>query len=258
MIYLTGATNDHDEPALIDWGVGLMIQRGNSYHLRCHRYPWHAIDIGMAASDADPYLAYLEQRSTERCLFAVSPDAYPDAVESLRRGLEYAPLIRSLGFPVAVVAQDGAEALTWPWDELDCLFIGGKRTANPRDEWKTSAAAEGLVRQARDHGKWVHMGRVNGGDGVGSRLERARAMGCLSADGTFVKYRRRHRVGEHVDARSQRGASELRRWLYWLDTNPSLPGFTTFESPSHPTHKRAIGAALAGVGSAHNDHPGTR
>lgn len=240
MIYLSGATNDRDEPALIEDGIGLMIQRGNSYHLRCQRYPWHAIDIGMAASDADPYLDYLAQRSTERCLFAVSPDAYPDAVESQRRGLEYAPIIRDLGFPVAVVAQDGAENLSWPWDEFDCLFIGGKRTPNPHDEWKTSAAAERLVHAARNAGKWVHMGRVNSGDGVGSRMERARAMGCLSADGTFAKYRRRQRATDRPGDRDKRGASEIGRWLMWLDTNPTLPGFTTSEAPSHPTHRAAL------------------
>ncbi len=233
---MTGATNNTDEPALIAAGVGLMIQRGNSYHLRCHRYPFHAIDIGMALSDADPYLAYLEQRTTERCLFAVSPDAYPDAVESLRRGLEYAPLIRSMGFPVAVVAQDGAEALTWPWDELDCLFIGGQRTPNPRDEWKISPAAERLARQARAHGKWVHMGRVNSE----WRMERARAMGCNSADGTFLKFRRRQLPNEHATTRDGRGAPDIERWMTRLDMRQPLPGFTTFETPTHPTHRLAV------------------
>jgi hypothetical protein len=213
-----------------------MIQPGNSYHLRAGRYPFHAIDIGMKWAEADPYLEWLDQRDRDRCLFAVSPDAYPDAVESLRRGLEFAPLIRAMGFPAAVVAQDGAEALRWPWDDLDVLFVGGERQANPRDEWKISGAAERLVHQARNAGKWVHMGRVNGGDGVGSRLERAAQMGCNSADGTFLKYRRRKRAGESEDARDERGVPEIVRWLTFLDRNPRL---FSFETPTLPIHKAA-------------------
>lgn len=234
MIYLTGATNDRDEPALIAAGVGLMVQRGNSYHRRIGRYPCWAADIGMAASDADPYLAYLETLPREGCLFAVSPDAYPDASESQRRGLEFAPLIRELGFPVAIVAQDGAEDLSWPWSEFDCLFIGGKRTANPRDEWKTGPQAESLCRAARRAGKWVHMGRVSSFDGDRSRIARARQMGCNSCDGTFLKYRRRRRSGEAEDARDDRGVPEIAAGLSWLAANPIL---WSFETPSHPAHR---------------------
>lgn len=162
-MYLTGVTNDRDEPTLIAHGVGLMVQPGNSYHLRVGRFPFYAADNGCFADKwvEDAHLAWLDRLTRDRCLFAVSPDVYPDAAESLARGLSYAPLLREMGFPVAVVAQDGAEALTWPWDELDVLFIGGARTPNPRHEWKLSAAAADLAGRARAAGKWVHMGRVN-------------------------------------------------------------------------------------------------
>lgn len=243
MMYLTGATNDLLEPAIIGAGIGLMIQPGNSYHLRTDRYAFHAIDIGMKWSEADPYLAWLDQRDRERCLFAVSPDAYPDAVESQRRGLEFAPLIRDLGFPVAVVAQDGAERLHWPWDELDVLFVGGERQANPNNEWKISGAAERLVHAARKAGKWVHMGRVNSGKGVGSRLERAAQMGCNSADGTYLKYTLRKRAGEDKNARYDRGVPDIIRWLTFLDNNPRLYGF---ETPSLPVHKSAAALSRSG------------
>ncbi|MES1975701.1 MAG: hypothetical protein V4472_24860 [Pseudomonadota bacterium] len=237
MIYLTGATNDQDEPRLIAGGVGLMVVRGNSYHLRIGRYPFWAADIGMAASDADPYLAWLDHLSTrDRCLFAVSPDAYPDAIESQRRGLEFAPLIREMGYPAAVVAQDGAERLAWPWEDMDCLFVGGERRS--RCEWKVSPAAERLVRAARNAGKWVHMGRVNSL----RRLERARSMGVNSVDGTFVKYWRRKRAGEDSH---NRGGAELARWTAVLDAERTLPGFTDFETPSLPVHREA---ALVRVG----------
>lgn len=236
-MYLTGATNDGDEPALVAAGIGLMIQRGNSYHRRAGRYPFYAIDIGMGYSEADPYLEYVERQDPDRCLFAVSPDCYPDAVESQRRGLEFAPVIREMGFPVAIVAQDGAESLQWPWDEFDALFIGGERNANPRLEWKVSGAAERLVHAARRHGKWVHMGRVNSGKDYDSRLQRARQMGCNSADGTFLKYRKRQLATDTSNERESRGASELNDWMIWLRTHPVL---FAHESPSLPVHKKAI------------------
>ena len=53
-----------------------------------------------------------------------------------------------------------------------------------RLEWKESKAAAALSRAARSAGKWVHMGRVNSL----RRFERARYMGCHSADGTYIKY----------------------------------------------------------------------
>lgn len=99
----------------------------------------------------------------------------------------------------------------------------------------SALSAELLVRQARNHGKWVHMGRVNSM----ARMERARSMGCNSADGTFIKYRRRQRAGDHVASRDARGAVELGRWLFWLDTNKPLPGFDTFETPTLPVHRTA-------------------
>jgi hypothetical protein len=246
IIYLTGATNDEDEPRLIAAGVGLVITRfTNGYMRRVPRYPWHGADIGMGFSDADIYLDWLDTVPRDRCLYAVSPDCYPDAVESLRRGMEFAGIIREMGFPVALVAQDGAERLVWPWEAFDVLFVGGKRNeAHPRQEWKISREAEGLCQQARNHGKWVHMGRVNSR----WKMERARAMGCNSADGTFLRFRRRKLAEDHATSRSERGAGELGRWLYGLECSQMLPGMSTFEHPSLPVHRDAIsGSSWSGT-----------
>jgi hypothetical protein len=239
VLYLTGVTNDADEPALISAGIGLVTTRFTKGYLkRIPRYPWHSVDIGMGYSEADEYLDYLDRVPRDRCLFAVSPDCYPDAIESLRRGMEYAGIIREMGFPVALVAQDGAERLTWPWDAFDVLFVGGERNKeHPRQEWKISRAAEDLCREARNHGKWVHMGRVNSL----WKMERARAMGCNSADGTFVKYRRRHMGDEHPTVRAERGVAELGRWLDGLECSQMLPGMSTFEHPALPVHREASG-----------------
>jgi hypothetical protein len=234
VIYLTGVTNDTDEPALIKAGIGLMAQPGNSYHLRIDRYPWWAADNGCFNDrwTEDPWMRWLEKLPRERCLFAVAPDVYADAQGSIDRGLPYMPIIRELGFPVALVAQDGAENLSLPWDEFDALFIGGEKK-NP--EWKTSAAAEKVARRARGHGKWVHMGRVNSL----LRMERARAMGCNSVDGTFIKYRRRKRATDNDGDRDLRGAGELALSGEWLAANPMLPPFSTFEGHAHPIHREA-------------------
>lgn len=241
MIYLTGATNEADEPALIARGVGLVVQPGNSYHRRYDRYPFYIYDNGCFADkwDEDKWINRLGILRPGKCLFAVAPDVYPDAKASLARGREWSPIIRDMGFPVAVVAQDGAEQLDFPWGEFDCLFVGGKRTPNPKDEWKVSAAAESLVLRARTAGLWVHMGRVNSGKGYDTRMARAREMGCHSADGTFLKYRKRKKATDVDGSRDARGASEICDWMDWLDDHQPL-SLRTFETPSLPIYKEAL------------------
>ena len=216
MKYLSGATGDASiARRLAADGIGLMVQPGHSLHKRIDWFPFWAADIGKKFSpDADAYLDYLD-RLPRTPLFVVSPDHFPDAAESLRRGLEYAPIIREMGFKAAVVAQDGAENLHWPWDELDCLFLGGV-PGEPKSEWKVSAAAEGLALRARNAGKQVHMGRCQPG-----RLLRARQMGCTSMDGTYVKY------GPEINA--PKLAHALRRTAA---TQP-LPIFERFEAEPH-------------------------
>lgn len=235
VIYLTGVTNDRIEPTIIAQGDGLMIQQGNSYHLRVLRYPFWAADNGCFADTwiEQEWAEWIEQLPTTRCLFAVAPDVYPDAGQSLVRGLAFAPEMRALGFPVAVVAQDGAERLHWPWDELDCLFIGGEKRTPGWKEWKESEAAAELAREARNAGKWVHMGRVNSE----RRYMAADRMGCLSVDGTFIKYRKRKLQTDSAGERHGRGEAELAKWHAASANSPTL---WTWESPSHAAHKAAL------------------
>lgn len=128
------------------------------------------------------WLAWLDRFTTEqreRCLFATAPDVVGDAAATLKRSSPWLPRIRALGYPAAFVAQDGSEAPDMvPWDAFDVLFIGGST------EWKLGAAAADLVRQAKDRGKLVHMGRVNSL----KRLRYAASIGCDTADGTYITY----------------------------------------------------------------------
>lgn len=112
------------------------------------------------------------------CLFAVAPDVVGDAAGTLAKSAPWMPKIRALGYPVAFVAQDGLEAMPVPWDDFDCLFIGGTT------EWKLGPHARTLAAEAKRHGKWVHMGRVNSE----RRYRYAADIGCDSADGTYLTF----------------------------------------------------------------------
>lgn len=217
MRYLSGSTGDMGTARrLAAAGIGLMIQPRSYLHHRIELFPFWAADIGMTYSaDADGYLEFLD-RLPRTGLFCVSPDAYPDAYESQRRGLEYAGLIREMGHRPAVVAQNGAENLVWPWEEFDCLFLGGTKQDDPKREWKVSAPAERLALEARNHGLQVHMGRCQPG-----RLLRARQMGCTSADGTFIRF------GPDVNA------PRLIHALERTAATVPLPIFERFESLPH-------------------------
>lgn len=126
----------------------------------------------------DAWLAWLAGMDPASCLFATAPDVVGDAKATLARSTPFLPRIRALGYPAALVAQDGLEDLTIPWDEFDVLFVGGST------EWKLGRHARAIVREAKRRGKHVHMGRVNSA----RRYRYAEAIGCDSADGTFLTF----------------------------------------------------------------------
>lgn len=128
----------------------------------------------------EKWLAWLAKNATDAadCLFATAPDVVGDAAATLERSIPFLPQIRALGYPAALVAQNGLEYLEVPWDELDVLFIGGST------DWKLGHAARQLVTEAKARGKWVHMGRVNSE----RRYRYAHEIGCDSADGTYLTF----------------------------------------------------------------------
>lgn len=154
----------------------------------------------------DKYLGWLSKQPGERCLFATAPDILADHAGTVERSLPLLPRLRSLGYKPAFVAQNGWKAGTTPWPEFDVLFIGGT------DTFKLGIAADAIA-WAHYYGKRVHMGRVNSF----RRLRLAAALGCDSADGTYLKF------GPDTNAP---------RLIRWLDSLHDLQ-FLPF-SPLHP------------------------
>jgi hypothetical protein len=126
------------------------------------------------------YLAWLDGRNRDGCLFATAPDRVGDWRETLSRSLPMLPRIRALGFPAAFICQDGQPEDVIPWDACDAIFVGGTT------QYKLSEAAYRLPALAHARGKWAHMGRVNSR----IRYRAARVAGYDSADGNMLVYGR--------------------------------------------------------------------
>jgi hypothetical protein len=126
----------------------------------------------------DKWWAWLQTLPADRTRFAVAPDVVADAAATLIRSAPWLAKIRSLGMPAAFVAQDGLESLDIPWDDFDVLFIGGSTA------WKLGIHARRIAATAKSLGKEVHMGRVNSHQ----RMRYAAAIGCDSADGTYIAF----------------------------------------------------------------------
>lgn len=181
MIYLSGCIRRDLVGTRPDLGVIVTPLMGNKIDYRTTAW---AADNGCFTRpgrfDAALYLAWLEHRSfaNGNCLFVTAPDVVGDSVATWNKSAPILPRIRMLGFRAALVAQDGISIRGLEWDAFDVLFIGGTT------QWKISSAAKDITCAAKEHKKWVHMGRVNSL----SRLRTAAMWGCDSADGTFLAF----------------------------------------------------------------------
>lgn len=133
------------------------------------------------------------------CLFAVVPDVVGDHVATMVRWKKLNGYVRSLGYPVAFVAQDGANKNNLPWDEMDVLFIGGTTS------FKQGMGSGLLANEARQRNKWVHVGRVNS-------LKRLKYWAGIahSSDGTHLAYG------------PSKKAEEVKRWVESLRMGTQL------------------------------------
>jgi hypothetical protein len=208
-MYLSGAIGPTVKQLAAEGVIGMMAQPQSAYAAEeISIFPCYAADNGCFARtfNEEKWWSWLERMPRENCLFATAPDIVGDARGTMLRSTPWLPKIRSLGYEVAFVAQNGLENMVVPWDDFDCLFIGGEDVAGQR-AWKLGYEALGLVQEARARGKWVHMGRVNSE----KRLAYAAYIGCDSADGTFLKYAPEHNVGRML------------RWFRNMQHNPTLP-----------------------------------
>jgi len=173
----------------------------------------------------DRYLAWLARHAahTPRCAFATAPDVVADAA-TLARSVPMLPRIRAAGYRAALVAQDGLEHLPVPWDQVDALFIGGTTG------WKLGPAAAGLAGEATARGLAVHMGRVNSL----RRLRYAAAIGCHSADGTFLAYA------------PDRNLPVLLGWLNDVGTDGNPAGVDAGPGPAGAASRPETGLAVSG------------
>jgi hypothetical protein len=204
--YLTGATTPLTEAAGRE-DLGLLVTPLNSVHKKAGHYGLIGADNGIFGLSkqgrpfvASTWLRWLEALPRDGVLFAALPDVldwYVDGVripadvkapkgaycvgrleDTLELSALYADVVRDLGFPVAIVAQDGLGSLAEVGFEVDAVFVGGS------DDYKLGPKAAGLVAEAREAGKWTHVGRVNSF----KRLAYCHGIGADSADGTYIRF----------------------------------------------------------------------
>jgi hypothetical protein len=100
----------------------------------------------------------------DKCLFVAIPDVLVrlengsvvgDALSTLKQFHSYRKMVRD--FPVALVSQDGIRnhSNIIPWDDFDCLFVGGS------NEHKLGDEGRWVIEESKKRGKWIHIGRVN-------------------------------------------------------------------------------------------------
>ena len=130
--------------------------------------------------DGDRFVRWLDRQPHTNCLFVVAPDVVGDAAATLERSTPWFDTIRSMGFPVAFVGQDGVEDMLddVPWRKFDAWFTGGSTG------WKLSEASSVCASEAKTRGKWLHMGRVNSQ----RRVLIADRQGYDSVDGTYLAF----------------------------------------------------------------------
>lgn len=159
--------------------------------------PW-ALDNGCFSGRFDDR-RFMNLVSGE-ALFCALPDVVGDWTATLERSTPWIDPVRARGGRPAIVLQDGATVDTVPWTDVDAVFIGGST------KWKLGPKVPGLIAEARRRGAWAHMGRVNSC----RRLKLARAIGCQSADGTFLAWAPDH------------NAKRIIGWLTSLEKEPCL------------------------------------
>lgn len=155
---------------------------------------WAADNDAYSGFDPTKYTRMLDAiAGVPGCLFVTCPDVVADADATFRLYVKWARPILGRSLPLGYVAQDGATPDSLPWAGISTVFVGGST------EWKLSDAAALIVKEAKDRGRWVHMGRVN----TWRRVEYAKSIGVDSIDGTSVSMY----TDAHLPRRSEQASS---------------------------------------------------
>jgi hypothetical protein len=152
----------------------LPILEGRAFGVdnQCFTKPFNPHRMYRLLQNLAPYRA--------QCRFVTVPDIpwvnnerVFDAQITVEMFEEYANHMMFKGWPLAYVAQNGAESLPFP-EGATTIFIGGDTA------WKCSEAALSVIRRAHEQGLWTHVGRVNSK----KRLTHFRLAHACSSDGT--------------------------------------------------------------------------
>jgi hypothetical protein len=145
--------------------------------------PENAIALGMdwaadngfySGNDFDALMRSLKRwQGLPGCKFVTLPDVWGDFAKTNSYVEKWQPIYKSMGYPVALVAQDGIENFEIQWDLFDAIFVGGT------DDFKDSETVRDLIKEANALGKWTHSGRCN----HPRAILRDRAFGYKSFDG---------------------------------------------------------------------------
>ena len=117
MIFLSGCTSPSYEQAIIDLGVGLLLQPYSYAPSRVEPFPFWAADNGCWSKrwEAAKWERWLDRLvCPERCLFLLVPDVPFDHEGTMERWRKYRSSAARTGLPLAFAVQDGA---TVPWDD---------------------------------------------------------------------------------------------------------------------------------------------
>lgn len=197
--YLTGVSTDLTRAATRE-DLGVLVTPASSIDRQLESYRYYGADNGLYVEskagrpfDADKWLRWLSGLPIRSALFAALPDVLEWYVDpetgrdycignleaTIERSAAYVDVVKELGFPVALVAQDGLDDLDAVPFDVDALFIGGS------DDYKLGADVRRLVAQARARGLWVHVGRVNSFKRLAYCND---VLAADSADGTYIGF----------------------------------------------------------------------
>lgn len=181
MLYLSGSKHARHAAHYASGRLGLLRTPRNGYALDGVA-AW-AMDNGAYTGQYpgdDEYVALLAtlEAHRARCLFVAVPDVVGDAAATLALWPAMSARIAALGWPVALVAQDGMTPDDLPPD-LPWLFVGGSTA------WKLGPDARALCAAARAQGTRIHCGRVNSERRFRYALH---TLGASSCDGTFLAF----------------------------------------------------------------------